>query len=315
MGIEQEPTVSKERFFTKTDIFKTAGIPINPTTTSRLQRQIDRDVGLAPQTNPKGHTIFSQADFNSLVEFMRLKEKNSSFRVNLESAILPDGSRIIAKKTLHIQQITKIVTEAREKKQTFSLEQIINALNPTPKRSYENKITRKKALDAITAYRKKIKLNGWAIDPITPRDDEEGWKNPQFWFRHENEPLFTPLLDAEALTKGEILLPNGKRIKVEENTLASKIIRRAILAQQNKTHYLDSEISALMESRFHNTKGHKVNFAVGSANRILKKHGLRLVAYETEVNGKIVRAFRIMEEKPTPTSSAEQKSLKDLVRF
>lgn len=187
MGIEQEPTVSKERLFTKTDILRTAGIPINPTTISRLQGQIDRDAHLTPQTNHKGHTIFSEADFISLVEFMRQKEKNSSFRVNLELAVLPDGSRITAAKTLHIRQVTEIVTKARGKQQAFSLEQIINVLNPTSKRSYKNKIARKKALDAITAYRKKIKPNGWVIDSITPRKDKEGWKNPQFWFRHENE--------------------------------------------------------------------------------------------------------------------------------
>lgn len=302
MSIEQKPGVTPDHPRTIKDVVNATGM-----SSATALGQINRDTNLAPFTDPEGHVWLSEKDWQLVVQ--AINEKNISSRTDLESAILPDGSQITAKKTLHIQQLTEIVTQARERQQTFSLEQIINALDPTPKTSNKSKTdARKKALNAIRKYRIKIQSNGWVIDLIIPREDKEKWKNPQFWFRHKNEPPFAPLSDTEALAKKEIILPNGERIKVKKNTLAMTAIRRAVLAQQNGTYYLGNEIATLAHSPFHNTHESRVNLVVSRANRILGKHGLRFAAYETEVDGKTVRAFRIMEEKTKPTASPEQKS-------
>ncbi|MBI2613475.1 MAG: hypothetical protein HYW62_01785 [Candidatus Levybacteria bacterium] len=315
MGIEQRSNAVDESLFTRAQILHDAGKSNDPKAMGRLKREIDRDVGLTPQTDSNGRELYPQADHDRLVGFMQEPE-NNSLRADFESAILPDGNQITGTKTSHIRQITEIVTQARKEQQPFSLEQIAQALDPTPKRSKESKATaRKKVYIKIESYRKKIKPHGWVIDAIPLIKGSEEGTSRQYWFRHKDEPQFAHPLDTKALAKKDILLPNGRIIKVDRDTLETRAIKGALLAQENGTPYLAGEIAALGVSPFNNRDGESsVNLVVKRANIILRKNDCILVEYEAEVNGKKVRAFRI-EEKPAPTSSPESQSPANGDRF
>ena len=108
MGVEQEPTALGERLYTKAQIIKGAGIPNNPTARGKLERQINRDINIAPQTDSEGHDAFSQIDHDRIVEFLKgLGEENSSLRADLELAILPDSSQITAEKNFTYKKSQK----------------------------------------------------------------------------------------------------------------------------------------------------------------------------------------------------------------
>ncbi len=313
MSIEQKSGVISEHPgypYSVLDIEIATGIPHSRNSSGIVRRKIDGDARLTPFTDPLTERVFlSEADFQLVIESVKEGKENSSLRTNIESATLPDDKKITAGKKLHVQQITEIVTKARELKQAFSLEQIENVLDPTPKRSSISRASaRQKAVDTISAYRKKIELHGWTIDSIPLSKGSEEGTNRQFWFRRKDEPPFTPPLDTEVLAKKDILLPNGKIIKVDRDTLATIAIRRAILAQENGTHYLAIEIAALRVSPFNNPNGESnVYLVVNSVNSMLREYGSRFDGYEPEVNGRKVWAFRIMEmeEKPALTSSPE----------
>jgi hypothetical protein len=133
--------------------------------------------------------------------------------------------------------------------------------------------------------------------------------NRQYWFRLRDEPRFT-FPGAEALAKSEILLPNGMIIKVERDTLPTKIIRGVILAQQNGRPFSKRDIDNLVSYPFNNANNTAIR-AISKANSILEQRGLRLIARKTEANGRNVRVFEIAEKKPTtPTSFPERKSPK-----